>query len=69
MTQRFDDVMYAHDFVEAIEQARDQLLTLQHHAGSTTEYIDKLTVRVDARGPVACIEYHSDGHQIKMEVR
>lgn len=27
------------------------------------------TVHVDARGPVARIEYIAEGHQIKMEVR
>lgn len=70
MKQRYSDVAQtSHDFHETIARAREQLDVLSYQASAHAEYIDRLTVTVDARGPVARIEYIAEGHQIKMEVR
>lgn len=69
MAQRYNDTVNSHDFHATITQAKEQLDVLTYQASAHVEYIDSLTVHVDARGPAARIEYIAEGHQIKMEVR
>lgn len=67
--RHYDVTAQSHEFHATLAQAKDQLDVLSYQASSHVEYIDRLTLTVDARGPVARIEYIAEGHQIKMEVR